>query len=66
MMREYYSADRESLEQMDNAALAFIAEERLKMSAGTVSFRDMMERFGVTEDDLWGDDVDIEVEPIVF
>lgn len=66
LMRSYYSRDKESFRRMDDAMLEYIAEERLRTSSGTVSFKEMMGRFGVTEDDLEGEDVDIEVEPIVL
>jgi hypothetical protein len=53
-------------EEMDDAELFYLAKQRLARSTKTVPFSEMMSRFGITAEDLDGEDVDIEVEPILL
>lgn len=43
---------------------AQLAAERLSRNTKTISFAEMMGRFGVTSEDLEGEEVDFEIMPI--
>ncbi len=66
IIKEYYSHQYDDLEKIDNIMLTRIADKRLSGDYETVSFEEMMSRFGITAEDLDDVEAEFEVEPIVF
>ena len=65
-MKAYYSSKSADSEEIENSMLYYMAESRISSNHNTVSFEEMMARFGISADDLGDDDVEFEIEPLVL
>ena len=67
VMRNYYQHQEPEMRVIDNNALLYLAQCREKKNSGTISFEEMITRLGLSLEDIEDvDDVEFEVEPIVF